>query len=212
MNDIDQIKSTKQLQLRAEKTFLDISQTADDLMQSDKGHFPSARELSTKSGYSIGTLYRYFGSLNSLFAFIFIDRHLRKVVIETEEFIDSLTPNDTITIVMTSIVSFLFLKLNKKKHTHHKYKSLVRLLFKMAKKPEELNQVTDSVIPRLLQLQRKNITGTIKVMDEDECRIALRGFQAIMRSPFMEGDSFAGSEEHKKYACEFGIALFGKAK
>jgi hypothetical protein len=33
-----------------------------------------------------------------------------------------------------------------------------------------------------------------------------------MRSPFMEGDSIAGSEEHKKYACEFGIALFGKAK
>jgi hypothetical protein len=113
---------------------------------------------------------------------------------------------------MTSIVSSLFLKLNKKQHTHKKYKSLVRLLFKMAKNPEELNQVTDSVVPRLLQLQRKNVTGTIKVMNEDECRLALRGFQAIMRSPFMEGDAFAGSEEHKKYACELGIALFGKAK
>jgi hypothetical protein len=212
MSEIDQIKSTKQLQLRAAKTFLDISQTADDLMQSDNVDFPSARELSTKSGYSIGTLYRYFGSLNALFSFIFIDRHLRKVVIEAEELIGSFTPTDTITTVVTSIVNSLFLRLNKKKHTHQKYKFLVRILFKMAKKPEELNQVMDPVIPRILELQRNNVTGTIKLMNEDECRLALRGFQAIMRSPFMEGDPLAGSEEHKKYACEFGIALFGKVK
>ena len=212
MNEIDLIKSTKQLQLRAEKTFSDISQTADDLMQSDDGHFPSARELSTKSGYSIGTLYRYFGSLNSLFAFIFIDRHLRKAVIDAEELIESFTPHDTIATVITSIIESLFLRLNKTKYTHQKYKYLVRLLFKVAKKPEELNQIMDSVIPKLLQLQRNNMTGTIKVMSEEECRLALRGFQAIMRSPFMEGDPLAGSEDHKKYAREFGIALFGKAK
>lgn len=211
MKEIQEFEYKKSLQLRAEKTFIDITQAADDLMQKDSDGMPTARELASKSGYSIGTFYRYFGALNSLFAFIFIDRHLRKVALHAEEIIQQFTPHDEIGPVIGTIVDLLFARLNKKKHTGKKYKLLMRLLLKVSKKPEELNKVMDSVIPALLQLAQDNVTNTFRIMNENECRLALRAFQAVIRSPFLENDPIAGSAEHKKYVCEFGIGLFGKA-
>jgi len=212
MKEIQEFEYKKSLQLRAEKTFVDITQATDDLMQKDEGKLPTARELASKSGYSIGTFYRYFGTLNSLFAFIFIDRHLRRVAQESEEIIRQFSPHDEISTVINTIVDAAFKRLQKKKHTSKKYKLLMRLLLKVSKKPEELNRVIDSVIPALLQFARENVTNTCRIMSENECRLALRAFQAIMRSPFLEDDPIAGTAEHKKYACEFGVALFGKAK
>ena len=212
MKEMQEFEYKKSLQLRAEKTFVDITQATDDLMQKDEGKLPTARELASKSGYSIGTFYRYFGSLNSLFAFIFIDRHLRKLALESEAIIRQFSLHDEISTVLNTIVDAVFKRLQKKKHTPKKYKLLMRLLLKVSKKPEELNRVLDSVIPALLQYARENVTNTCRIMTENECRLALRAFQAVMRSPFLEDDPIAGTAEHRKYACEFGIALFGKAK
>ena len=212
MKEIQEFEYKKSLQLRAEKTFIDITQATDDLMQKEDGDLPTARELATKSGYSIGTFYRYFGALNSLFAFIFIDRHLRKMALHAEELIRQFTPRDEVSTVMTAIVDTIFKRLQKKKHTGKKYKILMRLLLKVSQKPEELNKVMDSVVPALLQFAQDNVTNTCRLMNENECRLALRAFQAVLRAPFLENDPIAGSAEHKKYACEFGVALFGKAK
>jgi len=69
----------------------------------------------------------------------------------------------------------------------------------------------DLLIPSILLYQQENLTNTCKIMNEEECRLALRSLQAAIRSPFLEGDPFAGTDEHRKYAFDIAVALFAKS-
>jgi len=202
----------KSLQIRSKKTVSDITQATEDLLNEKEGHLPTIRDLVLKSGYSIGTVYRYFATADSLYTSVFIDRFLRKNLENIEKTIEQFSPYDDVDTFIESLVDLAFERLKRKSNTIEKYRLLSKLLIQFSKRSEELNKMLDDVIHALLQLQQENLTNTCKIMSANECRLAVRAFRSVIRSPFLEGAPMAGTEEHRKYAYEFGKALFGKVK
>ena len=59
-------------QERSAKAVKAIMQAARELIEADASKSPTSRELVEKSGYSMGTIYRYFEKIDDLFVYLFI--------------------------------------------------------------------------------------------------------------------------------------------
>ena len=61
-----------------------------------------------------------------------------------------------------------------------------------------------------IQAQKLNQTGTMRMMDENELRVILRGALAMVRSDFLEQNPYFGSAAHKKLMLDSMVRLFQK--
>lgn len=193
---------------RSQKAVESIVQAAKELLDANPTATPTTRDLVKKSGYSMGTIFRYFEKIDDLFVYLFLQKH-KKEVARVIHRLQEFPPEENI----DSFIQ-LFIETSLDNWTRHgasikRNQFVIRLYLRRSKEPELINTLLDEFIPVFLDIQKKNTTGTLKVMDEHECRLALRAATAIMRSPFIENQPIAGTDIHYQYAQSMLIRLFG---
>lgn len=175
------------------------------MMIKEELHVPTIREISQKSGYSVGTIYNYFKNIDGIFVYIFLSKQ-KLVLNKLIDVIDSHPADKNSDTLINSLFDGLF------KETENLKPALVRFFvrhfFKTASRPERFNIAIDVLIPPLIQARVRNTTGTFPVREADELRLLLRGMQAVVRAPLFEQNPFFGTQEHKRLAKEVCRRLF----
>ncbi len=192
-------------QQRSEKAIENIFEAARALVAKNEPSQLSARNLAERSGYSVGSIYRYFEKIDDVFTHIFISRR-KRVCMQLVEKIQLFPNTGTADLMLGMIVDHSMSSWGS--HSHSVIKMLSRHFFKRAKEPEQFSKVIDVLIPSLIALELRNQTNTIKKLSEFEIQLFLRALQAAVRSPFLEGDPKAGSPEHRTIVFNIGAALF----
>jgi AcrR family transcriptional regulator len=165
----------------------------------------STKHISKKSGFAVGVLYRYFKNKEHLFASVwmyFVTRLHRSLISKLEVF-----PNfGTVRQLMMLITEHYFDDLKKRKRT--KVIKFYRLYIQSSGEPENISKPIDVLIKPLDQVIRINQSGTIRVLEEDEIRIYLRAALAMVRSDFLEGNSFFGTPKHQQFVLDTLVRMF----
>lgn len=206
MNKNTVVKFSKTKQSRSEKTLNDLLDAADQLVTgADPKNF-TARSLSEKSGYALGTLLNRLESVENVFLWAIEkqrDQHIQAVVNIIEDFnLDKpiqelgelLAENAFVTIkdVNPKVIQFVESRLIKRdqfssKHFHY----------------------LDPIAEALFKNSKINTSNTFRAVTETEARLICRSFVMILERPFVEEDPVAGSKEHQRIVIESFVRLFG---
>ena len=193
---------------RSEKAIEAIFETATKLAISGDAKLLNIRELSERSGYSVGNIYHYFSKIDDLFSYVFNKRR-EKVHAAFGNSIRSSSPSATVNDIFSKLVDDSF---DIWKQPHPKLlNKMLRHYLKTAKEPEKFHAIADLLVPSFLDMMQKNTSATFRQIDENELRILLRMTQQAIGAPFMEQDPIAGTAEHRKIAIESCCKLFEKA-
>jgi len=190
---------------RSKKAINDIFDAATLLATSGDEKLLTIRELSKKSGYSVGNIYHYFSKIDDLFSYVFNKRR-EKVHAAFGDSIRSFSPSATANDIFSKLVDDSF---DIWKQPHPKLlNKMLRHYLKSAKEPEKFHAIADLLVPPFLDMMQKNTSTTFRHIDESELRILLRMTQQAIGAPFVEQDPMAGTAEHRKIAIESCCRLF----
>ncbi len=206
MNKNTVVKFSKTKQSRSEKTLNDLLDAAGQLVTgADPKNF-TARSLSEKSGYALGTLLNRLESVENVFLWVIEkqrDEHIQSVVniIEAfdrdkpiQELAELLAEKTFVTIkaVNPKVIQFVEGRLIKRDQFSSKYFHYL-----------------DPIAEALFKNSKINTSNTFRAITENEARLMLRSFVMVVERPFVEEDVIAGSNEHRRIAIESFVRLFG---
>jgi AcrR family transcriptional regulator len=199
---------TQPKQSRAEVTAETIIQAAINALENaDEIESVTSTNLAVKSGYSVGSLYRYFKNKDDLYTSIwrfFVTRLHAGLLPKIEAFPD----HGTVRQLMIMVSDYYFDNLRSRKPG--KVIPFYRLLIKAVPDPENNYKVLDVLIEPLMKAQARNQSGTMKLMDENELRLCLRAANAIIRNDFLESAPYFGTPAHQRVALDLMVRLFQK--
>jgi AcrR family transcriptional regulator len=167
----------------------------------------SSKSLAQKSGFSVGSLYRYFTDKEHLFSKVwlfFISRLHQDLVSKVDAFPD----DGSVRQLMMVILDHYFDSLSKR--NPQRMIKIFRLCIRSLPDPENLAKPIDVLIEPLIRAQIRNQSGSMRVLDENELRIFLRGAQAMVRSDFLEQNPFFGTQSHRRLMLDSMVRLFQK--
>lgn len=199
---------TQPKQSRAEATADIIIQAAIHALESaEEIEAVTSQNLAVKSGFSVGSLYRYFKNKDDLYTSLwrfFVTRLHAGLVPKIEAF-----PNHgTVRQLMMMVSEYYFDNLRSRRPS--RVIPFYRLFIKAMPDPENIYKVMDVLIEPLMQAQARNQSGTMKIMDENEVRICLRASQAMIRNDFMERNPYFGTTSHERIVLDLLVRLFQK--
>jgi AcrR family transcriptional regulator len=206
MNKNTVVKFSKTKQSRSERTLNDLLDAADKLVTDAEPKNFTARSLAEKSGYALGTLLNRLESVENVFLWAIEkqrDQHIQAVVNIIEDFdLDKpiqelgelLAEKTFVTIedVNPKVIQFVESRLIKRDQFSSKYFHYL-----------------DPIAEALFKNSKINTSNTFREVTETEARLMLRSFVMIVERPFVEEDSIAGSDEHRRIAIESFVRLFG---
>ena len=199
---------TQPKQSRAEITADIIIQAAIHAIESaEEIEAVTSQNLAVKSGFSVGSLYRYFKNKDDLYTSLwrfFVTRLHAGLVPKIEAFPD----HGSVRQLMMMVSGYYFDNLRSRRPG--KVIPFYRLFIKSTPEPENVYKVMDVLIEPLMRAQIRNQSGTMKIMDENEVRICLRASQAMIRNDFMERNPYFGSTSHERTALDLMVRLFQK--
>lgn len=195
-------------QSRAEATTEIIIQAAINALESaEEIESVTSQNLAVRSGYSVGSLYRYFKNKDDLYTSIwrfFVSRLHAGLVPKIEAFPD----HGTVRQLMMMVSGYYFDNLRSRKPG--KVIPFYRLFIKAIPDPENIYKTMDVLIGPLMQAQTRNLSGTMKIMDENELRICLRASHAMIRNDFMERNPYFGTTSHERTVLDLLVRIFQK--
>ena len=195
-------------QSRAEATAETIIQAAINALESaEEIESVTSQNLAIRSGYSVGSLYRYFKNKDDLYTSIwrfFVTRLHAGLVPKIEAFPE----HGTVRQLMMMVSGYYFDNLRSRKPG--KVIPFYRLFIKAVPDPENIYKTMDVLIGPLMQAQTRNQSGTMKIMDENELRICLRASHAMIRNDFLERSPYFGTSSHQRVALDLMVRLFQK--
>lgn len=166
----------------------------------------SARQLSEQSGYSTGLIYHYFQKIDDVYIAIFINRRraVSKILISK---IDQFPVDGGLKNLCTMMVNFMMDEWSRPNPKVLRF--VLRQFFKRSREPESINALADVMIAPILGAIARDETGEMPTqLIEKDLRLTLRAIQAMIRSPFFEGDLDAGSQWHRNIVIAKTILLF----
>ena len=195
-------------QSRAEATTEIIIQAAINALESaEEIESVTSQNLAVRSGYSVGSLYRYFKNKDDLYTSIwrfFVSRLHAGLVPKIEAFPD----HGTVRQLMMMVSGYYFDNLRSRKPG--KVIPFYRLFIKAIPDPENIYKTMDVLIGPLMQAQTRNLSGTMKIMYENELRICLRASHAMIRNDFMERNPYFGTTSHERTVLDLLVRIFQK--
>jgi AcrR family transcriptional regulator len=199
---------TQPKQSRAEVTADIIIQAAIHAIESaEEIEAVTSQNLAVKSGFSVGSLYRYFKNKDDLYTSLwrfFVTRLHAGLVPKIEAFPD----HGTVRQFMMMVSEYYFDNLRSRRPG--KVIPFYRLFIKSTTEPENVYKVMDVLIEPIMRTQIRNQSGTMKIMDANEVRICLRASQAMIRNDFMERNPYFGTTSHERTALDLMVRLFQK--
>jgi len=174
---------------------------------SDELRGVSTKHICKKSEFAVGVLYRHFKNKEHLFASIwsyFVTHLLSSLISKLEMF-----PNfGTVRQLMMLITEHYIDDLIKRKR--RKVIKFYRLYIQSSDEPEIIFKPIDILIRSLDQVNRRNQSGTLRMLEEDEIRIYLRAALAMVRSDFLEDNPFFGAPKYQQFVLDSLVRMFQK--
>ena len=199
-------KIKKTAQLRSELTVENILESADAIFSENDPKNLNARNLATKSGYSVGTLYYYLNKAEDAFILMILKRrekHFHKLVALINQFPENKPLKD----LLEEMIDSSFEEYNR---MHHKSLFLIfRMILKFSKDPLVFDDALSHLVEPLISSQRRNMTGTFRELESDVLLMLLKTCFAIIRRPFLEQDPIAGTQKHRDLAIDTMARLLG---
>lgn len=192
-------------QKKSQKTLTDIVETVSGFSELGDLAKLKTRELSSRSGYSLGAIFHHFRSFDEIFIYIFILQR-EKSHLRVAEIINNHSPNEDLSVLAGEVLNCLMdmlLRPNRKALLF-----VVSIFFKVTKKPHLINTGSDILIPAWMNACQRDKTNTLFMYTENEIRLRFRAIQTVIRGPFFEDDVIAGTAEHKEMALNILIRLF----
>ena len=207
MNKNTVVKFSKTKQSRSEKTLNDLLDAADQLVTlADPKKF-TARSLSEKSGYALGTLLNRLESVENVFLWAIEkqrEQHIQAVV----NIIEAFDRDKPIQALGEALADKTFATL--KEVSPKVIQFIEGRLIKRDQFSVKYFHYFDPIALALLKHSKKNTTNTFRKFTAIEARLILRSFVMIVERPFVEEDPIAGSNQHKKIAIDSFVRLFGR--
>lgn len=186
--------------------------TLDELMQAaliiaeeaDLKNFNS-RKLSEKSGYSLGTLVKRLGSVESIFLWA-VKKIREKYSKEFVQQIKDIDKNLTLDAALERIIDkffIIFKKVNPKTIQYFENR-----MFKKNGFVPDFYDYSDVGAIEWVKTAKNNKTNTFRQMSVDEAKILFKMNMTLIERPFVEGKAIAGTEKHRKIIIENLRRLF----
>jgi AcrR family transcriptional regulator len=183
-------------QKRGELTSLAILESALDLIE--KGHISyekiTLKDLSNQTGFSIGTIYRYFEDKDDLLASLG-GFYLSKIHIQAKEILIEFPDHGNFRDLLETLIDHYLDNL--KSQDLHQFIPIYRLFIRSLLEPELVCQLIDQLIPDFIQTTKRNTSKTFPNIETDALRIYLRGLSAMIFSPALEKDPFFFSKSYR---------------
>ena len=199
-------KIKKPNQPRAEVTVDNILESADAIFSEGDHKSINARNLATKSGYSIGTLYYYLEKAEDAFILMIIKRR-EKQFYQLVEIINQLPPDQPITNLLELMIDSSFKEYNRM--NHRSFFLIFRMILKFSKNPLAFDNALSLLVEPLINAQLRDTTGTFRKTESDDLLMLLKTCFAIIRRPFLEQNPIAGSNKHRELAIDTMERLLG---
>ena len=207
MNKNTDVEFSIAKQSRSEKTLDDLLDAADHLVTAADPKAFTARSLSEKSGYALGTLVNRLQSVENVFLLVIEkqrDQHIQAIVKIIEEF-DKDKPIQELSELITENAFATFKKVNPKVIQYIESRLIKREQFS-----SKYFHYLDPIAGALFLCSKKNTSNTFREVTEHEAKLIVRSFVIIGERPFVEEDPIAGSKEHRRITVESIVRLFGK--
>ena len=207
MNKNTDVEFSIAKQSRSEKTLDDLLDAADHLVTAADPKAFTARSLSEKSGYALGTLVNRLQSVENVFLLVIEkqrDQHIQAIVKIIEEF-DKDKPIQELSELITENAFATFKKVNPKVIQYIESRLIKREQFS-----SKYFHYLDPIAGALFLCSKKNTSNTFREVTEHEAKLIVRSFVMIGERPFVEDDPIAGSKEHRRITVESIVRLFGK--
>jgi len=169
----------------------------------------SIRNIATKSGYSVGSIYRYFKKIDYLFINLFLKRAAvfkQKAI----ELIKSHQPNQEIEVFLRRYIDFVFSSFFEQGSPRIK-RQVIRYILRNANHPERFTtMMLEDMLIYFKTLIDDDLTGTFKKMSETELFFCLKALQGVSATIIIEGGALSGSKVHKHYSLIIAMRIFSK--
>ncbi len=203
MNYFGEFEFNTPTQLRAKKALSDIVSSVEILAQSEGLENLKTRDLAAHSGYSLGAIFHHFNSFNDIFIYVFLVRR-KQAILKAVQIINEHPSDQPLSILVSNLLNYFIYELSRPNR-----KTLLFVMgkfFKHSDNPQLINMELDATIPAWMNASQRDKTNTFSNFSENELR--LRSIQALVRSPFLENNDIAGTEEHKAIALDIFMRLF----
>ena len=193
-------------QERSSQSLKDILQAAFELVnEADPKKFTS-RTLAEKSGYALGTMTKRLGIIENAFLWA-IKRgqaqHIENMAKRFKEF-DANLPLQTFVEIMVNSAFESIKQVNPRVIRYYEDS-----IAKQNALSSEFYQYSDALAQPYVETALRNQTNTFRHISVDEAILLFRSVFTIVERPFVELNSIAGTEEHRRIAISTLVQMFG---
>ena len=180
---------------KKDATIQAIIDAAGALLNEKQGTAPHAREIASKSGYSVGTIYNYFTSVGDVVSHLVLKRQI-EIMKKIETIIAAHNPDEPAETLCTQIVESLF------SNYSAVAPSVLRFAYNLAivnsTKPDQHERVLDRLLAPIFAVASRDKTGTFRSFDDQELAMNLRAVFYLCRQPLLEGHPVYGTPDHQR--------------
>lgn len=165
------------------------------------------KSIANKAFISVGAIYHHFPSVNSIFASLL----LRKAKVRIEGLrilVDSLGPEVTLEKFVDTLIEQAFHEWGQKPIAAKK--EALEFYYQNAHNPEFFYSYAQSIYPNVKAFIERNKTNTFRDISEAEWPFLNRISQTAILSPFLEGSSIAGSDNHREIVRDIALRIYSK--
>ena len=206
-NNFDAYFNNPSKQKRGEERVEKILDSIENALEENPDWNLNTRTIAKRAKVSSGAIYHHFPSVGSMFASLFI-RKVKKTHSITIDLVNSLGPEVTLNEVSDILVDHAFSVWGK--GSLQIKKIVIEFFYRNAKEPELLYSFIDPIVPHLQAFAARNTTNTIRDIADEEWPLIVRTTQTAISSPFIERQTIAGTDAHRKFAKDCFRRLLAK--
>jgi AcrR family transcriptional regulator len=199
-------KIKKSKQSRAQIAVDNLLQSAEVLLDSGDPKALNARNLSSTSGYSVGTIYYYLSKVEDIFILLILRRrkkHFAKLV----SMIDDFASDQPLRALLEKMVDASFVEYNRM--NPRSFALIFKMIIKSTNSPLGFDQEMNMLVEPLIAAQKRDQTNTFRAMAADDLLMLLQACFALIRRPFLEINPVAGTEHHRALTVDALERLLG---
>lgn len=203
-HEAPKIKSSKQS--RAQIAVDNLLQSAEVLLDSGDPKALNARNLSSSSGYSIGTIYYYLSKVDDIFILLILRRrkkHFAKLV----DMINDFSSEQPLRALLEKMVDASFVEYTRM--NPRSFALIFKMIIKSSKNPLGFDQEMGMLVEPLIAAQKRDQTNTFRAMAPDDLLLLLQACFALIRRPFLEVNPVAGTPQHRTLTVDALDRLLG---
>ena len=182
-----------------------ILESADSIFDEGNSADFTARNLSERSGYSVGAIYHHFQKAEHAFILMLFsrrERRLNQLIDIINQFPEDRPLNHLIELLVDTAFSELN-RLNRKT-----FILIARMAIKFSKDHLSFDNSLSILADPYIAARERNTTGTFRHIEHDDLIMLFRLCAISLRQPFLTQDPIAGTQKHRDFVVDTMMRLF----